>query len=94
MDSVECSVQMFLFFVHNHKNYLLLRVCLIGHNLSRSCQDGVCNVLSVLFNYHCKRKAEDLCHFWRDSFNLTNCIDGVPLLGSGTLYLLVCPDES
>ena len=57
MGSVECSVQMFLFF---HKSCLLLSVFLIGRNLGRLFQDGVCNVLSVLFDYHCKRKAGDL----------------------------------
>ena len=71
MGSVECSVQMFLFFLRNHKSYMLLSVCLIGRNLGRLFQDGVCNVLSVLFDYRCKRKAGDLCHFWR-VFNLTN----------------------
>ena len=35
MGSVECSVQIFLFFLHNHKSYLLLSVCLIGRNLGR-----------------------------------------------------------
>ena len=68
MGSAECSVQIFLLFsLHNHKSYLLLSVCLIGHNLSRSCLDGVFNVLYVLFDYRCKRKEEDLCHFWRES---------------------------
>ena len=57
MGSVEFSVQMFLFFLHNHKSYMFLSVCLIGRNLGRLFQDGVCNVLSVLFDYHCKRKA-------------------------------------
>ena len=42
---------MFLFFLHNHKRYLLLSVCLIGRILGRLFQDGVCNVLSVLFDY-------------------------------------------
>ena len=65
MGSVECSVQMFLFFLHNHKSYLLLSGCLIGGNLGRLFQDGVCSVLSVLFDYRCKRKAGDLCRFWR-----------------------------
>ena len=55
MGSVQCTVQMFLFFLHNHKSYLLLSVCLIGRNLSRSCQSGVCSVLSVLFDYRCTR---------------------------------------
>ena len=67
MGSVECSVQMFLFFLHNHKSYFLLSVCSTGRNLGRLFQDGVCNVLSVLFDYRCKRKAGDLCHFWRGS---------------------------
>ena len=62
MGSVECSVQMFL-----SPQFLLLSVCLIGRNLGRLFQDGVCNVLSVLFDYRCKRKAGDLCHFWRGS---------------------------
>ena len=47
---------MFLFFLHNHKSCLLLSVCLTGRNLGRLFQDGVCNVLSVLFDYRCKRK--------------------------------------
>ena len=51
MGSVECSVQMFLFFPHNHKSYLLLSVCLIGRNLGCLFQDGVRNVLSVLFEF-------------------------------------------
>ena len=56
MGSVECSVQVFPFFLHNHKSYLSLSVCLIGLNLSRSCQGGACNVLPVLFDYRrCKR---------------------------------------
>ena len=67
MGSEECSVQMFPFFLHNHKSYLLLSVCLIGRNLGRLFQDGVCNVLSVLFDYRCKRKVGDLCYFWRGS---------------------------
>ena len=54
---------MFLFFLHSHKSYLLLSVCLIGRNLGRLCQDGVCSVLSVLFDHRCKRKAGVLCHF-------------------------------
>ena len=70
MGSVECSVQMFLFFLHNHKSYLLLSVCLIGRILGRLFQDGVCNVLSVLFDYRCNRKAGDLCRFWRGSVSL------------------------
>ena len=41
MGSVECSVQMFLFFLHNRKSYLLLSVCLIGRILGRLFQDGV-----------------------------------------------------
>ena len=57
MGGVECSVRMFLFFLHNHKSYLLLSVCLIGRILGRLFQDGVCNVLSVLYDYRCKRKA-------------------------------------
>ena len=54
--------------------FLLLSVCLIGRNLGRLFQDGVCTVLSVIFDYRCKRKAGDLCHFWRgeEVFNLTN----------------------
>ena len=44
---------MFLFFLHNHKSYLLLSVCLIGRNLGRLCQNGVYNVLCVLFDYRC-----------------------------------------
>ena len=47
-----------------------LSVCLIGHNLSRSYQNGVCNVLSILFDYPCNRKAGDLCRFWRGSVSL------------------------
>ena len=35
MGSVEFSVQMFLFFLHNYKSYLLLSVCLMGRNLGR-----------------------------------------------------------
>ena len=35
MGSVKCSVQMFLFFLHNYKSYLLLSVCLMGCNLGR-----------------------------------------------------------
>ena len=66
---------MFLFFLHNHKSYLLLSVCLIGYNLSRSCQDGVCNVLSVLFDYRCKRKAELMCHFCREAFMFIPCMN-------------------
>ena len=73
MGSVECSVQVFLFFFHNHKSYLLLSVCLIGRNLGRLFQDGVCNVLSVLFDYRCKRKAGDLGVIsGEEVFNLTN----------------------
>ena len=63
MGSVECSVQMFLFFLHNHKSYFLLSVCLIGSILGRLFQDGVCSVLSVFFDYRCNRKAGDLCRF-------------------------------
>ena len=59
-----CNVQMFLFLSPQSQE---LFVCVIGHNLSRSCQDKVCNVLSVLFDYRCKRKAADLCHFLRES---------------------------
>ena len=53
MGSVECSVQMFLFFLHHHKSYWLLSVCLIGLNLGHLFQDGVRKVLSVFFDYHC-----------------------------------------
>ena len=49
MGSVECSVQMFLFFLHNHKSYLLLSVCLTGRNLGRLFQDGVCTVHFFFF---------------------------------------------
>ena len=69
---IECSVQMFLFFLHNHKSYLLLSVCLIGHNLSRSCQGGACNVLPVLFDYRCKRKAGICVISGEEVFLLTN----------------------
>ena len=65
MGSVECSIQMFVFFLHNHKSSLLLSVCLIGRNLGRLFQDGVCNVLSVLFDYRCVISGEEV-------FNLTN----------------------
>ena len=40
------------FFLHNHKRYLLLSVCLTGRNLGLLCQ-GVSNVLGVLFDYRC-----------------------------------------
>ena len=71
MGSVEYSVQMFLFFLHNHKFYLLF-VCLIGRNLGRLCRDGACNVLSVLFDYRCKRKAGICVISGEKVFNLTN----------------------
>ena len=72
MGSVECSVQMFLFFLHNHKSYLLLSVCLIGRILGRLFQDGVYNVLSVLFDYRCNRKAGICVVSGEEVFNLTN----------------------
>ena len=56
--SVEGSVQLFLLFLHNRKCYLLA-ACLIGHNLSSSFQDKVCNILlPVLCNCRCKKKKE------------------------------------
>ena len=64
--SVKCSVQMYFFYLYNRKSYLLLGVCLIDYNLSRSCQDGVCSVLSALFDYPCTRKAH-LYQFYRES---------------------------
>ena len=74
MGSVECSVQMFLFFLHNHKSCLLLNVCLIGRNLGRLFQDGVCNVLSVSFVSFLERKC------------LTSLIDFVRCMFSGKLF--------
>ena len=52
----------FPFFLHNHKSYLLLSVCLIGRNLGRLFQDGVCNVLSVLFDYRCRYNESSWTH--------------------------------
>ena len=72
MGSVECSVQMFLFFLHNHKSYLLLSVCLIGHNLGRLFQDGVCNVLSVLSTTVVKERRGICVISGEEMFNLTN----------------------
>ena len=64
MGSVECSVQMLLFFfLHNHKSYLLLSVCLIGRNLGRLFQDGVCNVLSVFLTTVVKKKGRGFVSF-------------------------------
>ena len=72
MGSVECSVQMFLFFLHNHKSYLLLSVCLIGRNLGRLFQDGVCNVLFVLFYYRFLKERRGICVIsGEEVFNLT-----------------------
>ena len=72
MGSVECSVQMFLFFLYNYKIYLLLNACFIGRNLGRLFQDGVCNELSVLFDYRCKRMAGICVITGEEVFNLTN----------------------
>ena len=80
---------MFLFFLHNHKSYLLLSVRLIGRNLGRSCQDGVCNVLSVLFDYRCEERWEICVISGEKVFNLT---DFVCCMFSGKLFHSVVVD--
>ena len=37
----------------------MLGVCLTGHNLSRSSQDGVSNVFYVLVDWLCKKEEEE-----------------------------------
>ena len=72
MGSVECSVQMFLFFLHNHKSYLLLSVCLIGRNYGRLFQDGVSNVLSCFSTTVVKERRGICVISGEEVFNLTN----------------------
>ena len=73
MGSVEGSVQMFLFFLHNHKSYLLLSVCLIGRILGRLFQDGVCSVCYLCFSTTVVKERRGICVIsGEEVFNLTN----------------------
>ena len=70
--SVECSVQMFRFFLHNHKSYLLLSVSLIGHNLSRSCKTEFA-MYYLCFSTTVVKERRGICVIsGKKVFNLTN----------------------
>ena len=72
MGSVECSVQMFLFFLQNHKSYLLLSVYLIGRILGRLFQDGVSMCCLCLSTTVVKERRGICVISGEEVFNLTN----------------------